>query len=220
MRQLTKEEVSSYIESSLGASFLDLELTQEDLDVIIKQALDKVAPYYDGRRYVQTSGNIIDLSLHHPLVVTRVFKTNNENLLSVQEYAFGGQGIYLFNASSMDRLKSYLAYKMLYTELQYQVDANFRYIEPNLYLDGYDGDVLIEMIVRPTDITDIDSDCMYFSWVKDYCLALAKGIVGRVRSKYTVQGSPYTLDGPTLLAESAQEKATLESQLTGDIFVL
>lgn len=220
MHQLTELEVESYIESSLGGTFLELELTKEDLKNIIKQALDKVAPYYDGRRYVQASGSVIDLTNYHPLVVTKVFKTENNSILSVQEYAFGGQGIYLFDASSMDRLLSYTAYKMLYNEIQYQKDANFRYIEPNLYIDGYNGDVLIEMIVRPTDITDIDDDCMYYSWVKDYCLALAKGIVGRVRSKYTVQGSPYTLDGTQLLAEYSQEKATLESQLTGDIFVL
>ena len=53
-----------------------------------------------------------------------------------------------------------------------------------------------------------------------YTLALTKELVGRVRSKFSVEGSPYTLDGNTLLQEAAAEKTNLENQLIGEIYIL
>ena len=58
------------------------------------------------------------------------------------------------------------------------------------------------------------------SWLKEYVLALCKELLGRVRGKFNVEGSPYSLDSAQLLSEAQQEKADLEQQLIGDIFVL
>ena len=140
--------------------------------------------------------------------------------MTVQEYAFGGTGVVLFDTSFLQRFVSYTAYKMLWNELQYQKGMNYKLIGETLYLDGYYESVLIDMLVRPTVVSDVEDTSMYCSWVKEYVLALTKEMIGRVRSKFSVESSPYQLDGATLLQEAANEKANLEAQLQGEIFVV
>lgn len=212
--------MKEYITKSMGGSFVDVELEDADINVIIKQTLDKIAPYYSGRRYVQASGSCIDLSEHNPIAITNVFECEAAALISVEDYAFGGQNLVIYSADFRDRYTSYTAYKMLYNQFRDLKGADYRYIKPNLYIDGYNKEVLIEMIVRPSKLTDIENTSQWFVWVKEYALALAKEIVGRIRSKYTVEGSPYALDGQTLLSEAQAEKIKLESVLEGDIFVV
>ena len=110
--------------------------------------------------------------------------------------------------------------EMLYNELQYDKGMNYKFIYPTLYLDGYYEDIVIEMTVRPRLLSDIEDTSMYYTWVKEYVLALAKELLGRVRGKFNVEGSPYTMDSAQLLSEAQQEKANLESKLIGEIFVL
>ena len=126
----------------------------------------------------------------------------------------------IYSSRIMDRLELFTCYKMLYNELQYDNGINFRWIKPNLYLDGYNYEVIIEALVRPEALSDIDPASEYYAWVKDYALALAKEAVGRIRSKFTTEGSPYQLDGNTLLNEAIARKQELEANLIGSIFIL
>lgn len=217
---MTEADVRNYVKTQLGVTWVDVEAEDKDITTMIKMTLDKLAPYYEGVRYVQASGKVIDLSLHDPVAIRNVWNCENSDLLSAQEYAFGANGIYIYDSTFMDRLLSFQTYKVLQNELNYQKSINYKYIKPNLYLDDYNDTVLIEMTVRPKVVSDVEDDSMYCSWVKEYTLALTKELVGRVRSKFSVDGSPYTLDGNTLLQEAAAEKANLENQLIGEIYIL
>lgn len=124
-----------------------------------------------------------------------------------------GSYIYLFDSTAIDRFISYISYKTLYNELQYQKGMNYKFIYPNLYLDGYYSNVVIEMTVRPRLLTDVEDTSMYCVWVKEYVLALCKELLGRVRGKFNVEGSPYNLDSAQLLQEAQTEKENLENQL-------
>ena len=218
---MTNEELKEYIKAMLGDSYVDVELTDEDVLRIIKQTLDKVAPYYDGVRYILGHGPVTDLSDHRNIKeIVNVYNTKNVNLYSMQEYVFGGSDILIYSSKIMDRMELYNCYKMLYNELNNLKGINFRYIEPNLYTDGYSGDIIIEALVRPESLTDIERSSEYYAWAKDYALALAKELVGRTRSKFTVDGSPYQLDGDRLLQEATQMKQELEAKLIGSIFIL
>ena len=212
--------IKDYILTKLGHSYVDVELSDDDIKVIIQQTLDKIAPYYSGRRYVQASGSVIDLSEHNPIAITDVFECEAAALVSIEDFAFGGQNLVIYSADFRDRYTSYTAYKMLYNQFRDLKGADYRYIKPYLYVDGYNKDVLIEMIVRTTKITDIEDTSQWFTWVKEYSLAQAKEIVGRIRSKYTVDGSPYALDGNQLLQEAQAEIAKLEAEREGDIFIV
>lgn len=217
---MTETEVLNYVKTQLGESHIDVEIDKSKFHNIITMALDKLAPYYEGHRFVQASGKVIDLSNHHPLAIEKVYNISNEQTVSLQEYAFGGTGVVLYDTSFMNRIISYTAYKMLWNEIQFQKGMDYKLIGDTLYLDDYQTTVLIDMLVRPIVISDIESNSMYFPWIKEYILALTKEMLGRIRGKFTVDGSPYTLDSAQLLSEAQQEKANLESQLLGEIFVL
>ena len=217
---MTESDVKKYVKSQLGISWVEVEAENKDLNQMITMALDKLAPYYEGHRFIQASGEIIDLSNHHPLAIEKVYNTKNNQVMSMQEYAFGGTGVVLFDASFTQRLVSYQAYKMLWNELQYQKGMNYKLIGDTLYLDGYHESVLIDILVRPKVVSDVEETSMYCSWVKEYVLALTKEMLGRIRGKFVVDGSPYNLDSAQLLQEAAAEKANLEAQLIGEIFVV
>ncbi len=217
---MTEADVLKYVKTQLGVTWVDVEVEKKDIQQLITMALDKLAPYYEGKRFVQASGKVIDLSNHHPLAIEKVYNTSNNELMSVQEYAFGGTGVILFSTDMLQRILSYTSYKMLWDELKYQTGMNYKLIGDTLYLDDYNESVLIEMLVRPTVISDVEDTSMYYSWVKEYVLALTKEMLGRIRGKFSVDGSPYTLDSAQLLSEAAAEKSNLESQLMGEIFVL
>ena len=217
---MTESDVKKYVKTQLGISWVDVEAENKDIKTLITMALDKLAPYYEGHRFVQASGKVIDLSNHHPLAIEKVYSTKNNQIATIQEYAFGGTGVVLFDASLMDRVISYNAFKMLMNELNYQKGVNHKLIGDTLYLYGYDGSVLIDMLVRPKVVSDVEETSMYCSWVKEYVLALTKEMLGRIRGKFNVDGSPYSLDSAQLLSEAAAEKANLEAQLMGEIFVV
>lgn len=218
---LTDEQVINYVKSRLGESYVDVELSDEDIKMNIKQALDKIAPYYSGHRYILGNGSSINLKDHPEIKgIIKVYNTKDTNIYTLQDYVFGGNGIMIYSAQIMDRLMTYTCYQMLYNELQYLKSISYKYVKPILYLDGYNEEVIIEALVAPTTVTDIEPNSKYIAWVKDYTLALSKETLGRIRSKYSVSDSPYQLDGAALLSEAAQEKTELESKIKGSIFIL
>lgn len=217
---MTESDVIRYVKTQLGVSWVDVEAEKKDIKEMINMALDKLTPYYEGHRFVQASGKVIDLSIHHPLAIEKVYNTKEQQLMTLSDYAFGGTGVVLFDVNFMDRLVTYQSYKMLYNEIQYQKGMNYKLIGETLYLDGFYDSVLIDMLVRPIVISDVEDTSMYCSWVKEYVLALTKEMIGRIRGKFNVQGSPYVLDSAQLLQEAASEKANLEAQLIGEIFVV
>ena len=219
-------DVRNYIKSMLGANGndegkgLNIELHEDDYRNVISQTLAKLAPYYNGKRYFIADTDVVDLSEVNLVAVTNVFNVSNSVLLNAQDFAFGGQNIIIYNADFRERYISYTAYMMLYKEYDYLRSQSWRLVGNTLYIHGFQKATLVEILVRPTVVSDIEQGSQYCSWVMDYALALAKEVVGRKRSKYIVEGSPYQLDGDKLLAESQSEKANLEAQLIGDIFVI
>ena len=95
---MPNEELKNYVKTMLGEDYVEVELTDEALNVIIKQALDKIAPFYDGRRYILGEGKVIDLSDHSSAIkeILHVYNTTNSNIYSLQEYVFGGNGIMIY----------------------------------------------------------------------------------------------------------------------------
>ena len=97
---MTNDELRNYIRTMLGDSFVDVEITDEDIYTIVRQALSKVAPYYDGRRFILGHGPVVDLSSHTNIKeIINVYNTSNVNIYSMQEYVFGGSDILIYSAT-------------------------------------------------------------------------------------------------------------------------
>lgn len=218
---MQSDELKKHIETMLGGTgdkHVNIELSTEDFLEIEKSTLAQIAPYYSGRRYVVADGSPVDLSHHEPTAITNVYDTSDSILLSAEDFAFGGQNVIIYNSDFTQRYASYTAYKMLYNEYRYQKAQDWKMIGNTLYIHGFNRQTLIEMMVNPRTISDVEKNSEWYPWVLDYSLALAKEVVGRKRSKYIVEGSPYQLDGDKLIQEGLAEQEALKSKLTGDIF--
>lgn len=220
---LSSDEVKKYIESMLGGTGdvkVNIELYTEDFQEIEKATCAQVAPYYSGRRYVVADSSPVDLSNHHPSAIINVYNTNDDILMSAEDFAFGGQNMIIYNSDFTQRYASYTAYKMLYNEYKYEKAQDWKLVGNQLYIHGFNNQVLIEMLISPQCFSDIEKNSEFYPWVLDFALAKAKEVVGRKRSKYVVEGSPYVLDGDRLIQEGIQEQQDLKSKLTGDIFII
>lgn len=220
---MSSDEVKKHIETMLGGTGTNkvkIELASEDFQQIEKSTLAEIAPYYSGRRYVIADKDVVDLSSHNPVAIVNVYDTSDTILLSAEDFAFGGQNIIIYDSNFVQRYASYTAYKMLYNEYRYQKAQDWKMVGNTLYIHGFNKQTLIEMIVNPTTLSDVEKNSEFYPWVLEYALALAKEVVGRKRSKYIVEGSPYQLDGDRLLAEGLAEQEALKARLTGDIFVI
>lgn len=89
------------------------------------------------------------------------------------------------------------------------------------YLQLYPPPTYVEEVI--IEYRALDSNTIhpaYRSWAQRYALAIAKGILGRVRSKYKTMPSPgggAILDGEALLLESKEEVKELEIELVDEI---
>ena len=103
---MTEADIRKYVKTQLGISWVDVEAENKDINELISMALDKLAPYYEGHRFIQATGNIIDLSNHKPLAIEKVYNIKDNQIATLQEYAFGGTGVVLFDKLSPSQSKS------------------------------------------------------------------------------------------------------------------
>ena len=82
-----------------------------------------------------------------------------------------------------------------------------------LFLDNYYSYITLEWIPKSIKFEEVE-EYEWIEWISNYATALTKEAIGRVRSKYKVEGSPFELDGEALLDEAKDEKASLSEYLT------
>ena len=152
---MSNDELKLYIKSMLGESYVDIELTDEDINHIVKQTLDKVAPYYDGRRFILGQGKVINLSEHPGIKeVVNVYDTRHTNIMTLQDYVFGGSGIMIYSANLIDKLQTYTCYQMLYNEFNSKLSE---YLEVKTGVFG--ADMLVHILNDGPVTISIDSKC-------------------------------------------------------------
>lgn len=214
---LTKDSISKYITTMLGGSTVNVELDEDDLDQVIQQALDKMRAYYYGVRYIQVNGvNPIDLSSHNIIDIVGIYETGSNGITQLQSQMFLNPGVFAYNSDFKDNYIAYLEYAKLASSYQNVNNLTWKYdsLTGLLYLSKQQECVL-KCRVKVMTPSDIEEDSRWYAWVKDYSLALAKVLVGRKRSKYTLSNGQYQLDGDQLIQEGNADIARLEEGMAG-----
>lgn len=211
-------EAKRFIKTMLGNSNMEIELQDADYEVIERQTMNVIAPYYEGTKYIYGSGDVIDLS-NYPEVISvhQIFDTRKQDDEFIQALYFGQPGVYIWDSSTMNNYLQYVSLQYLFNNFRTMKSKNWKYIKPFVYVHGYTGDVILECFVRPTKFSDIDPESDKYALAQQYALALAKEIVGRTRSRFTIAGSPYQLDGQALIQEAQQEKADVIARIIPEI---
>lgn len=213
-------EAKRFIKTMLGNSNMEIELQDADYEVIERQTMNVIAPYYEGTKYIYGSGDVIDLS-NYPEVISvhQIFDTTKQDDEFIQALYFGQPGVYIWDSNTMNNYLQYVSLQYLFNNFTTMKSKTWKYIRPYVYIHGFTGNVILECFVRPSKFSDIDPESDKYALAQQYALALAKEIVGRTRSRFTIAGSPYQLDGAALIQEAQQEKADVIARIIPEIRV-
>jgi len=199
------------IKQRLGSPPLKLSTPDETIDNILSQAIERVLPYLRDAEYLSAQGSTIDLTTHKPLAILNVY--TSKGILpatafgSIDEFAL----INYASFAGMRETISQISIRNLFrSELEVLVPRDYKLIDDVLYLSGYLGQVVIEMIT-PKSAEKMPEQ--YKNWIFDYSLALVKQVEGEIRSKFRVEGSPIELNGQELKQQGLQEAEQLLAKL-------
>jgi len=224
-----EKSVKDFILGRLGAPVIDVELTPFQLESSIEEAITTLeyhapnmmtqyavfetsaginlyelpAEIMNGLNDVWNSRNFFDLgaspgSLEYDFAIMFFTNTGLFNNYNVSEYLLMQQ--YLKQIS-----------KVLGQGFNWQV-VNGRFLQIWPTPSDNEG-VILEF--RALDAATLHP--AYKNWVQRFALGIAKGILGRTRSKYAVLPGPSggsKLDGEILLGESKEEREKLMTELT------
>lgn len=238
LRPSILEDITDYVLTMLGAPVVRVELDQQQLNVCVNQAVRRFVEWCPAEYYEYYTFKTVSGQSYYPMpdavrMVRQVsyrtqprsnfFAADLQGSIPIEYFAPGGerQG---FMAGLVDpiqpfwgRMGEWFLYKQYEETFNRLSSANGGW---EFHRNGRD------IILYPAPYGENDVVVQYLSSDKDwdyahqfmqeYSLALAKIMLGRVRSKYSTLPSPgggATLDGPSLLEEGNQEKSKLEEDL-------
>lgn len=244
-REKAREEISDYVLLMLGAPVVRLELDIQQVTLAVDQALSKFEQFAP-RKYFQyyyfttspESGRYkmpCDVGIIRNVIFQGVGTCGKNQVdylgdgsvipwvggmfpgMTYWGAGFGGSGAFgPWGYPSYGSLSEWNIFKG-YQELFQRMTSSEPSWEfgPDNTLQLYPVPrtsigVGVEYLQRKKDWNSVDM------WIKEYALALAKQMLGRIRSKFDRFVTPsggVALDGPTLLSEGKEEKTALEEQL-------
>lgn len=202
----------------LGQGRVSIEIAEDGLiERVIQSAFREIQRYINVTKYATLKySRCIDLSECGVLAVTEVMRTKSTTqsydlpdaiYLSLTSYSGG--------ANSMSDYRSYIRTRQIKNTVN--PDLNFRFDETTSKL------YVTAQIPEPTSITiayipKLDSvEQITTPYWQDMlirlALALAKQTLGRIRGKYTLNDSTFSLDSETLLSEASAELTEIRTTL-------
>ena len=239
MPLISRKEIKEYILTSLGAPIVNVELANEQLKIAIDQAVNEyvsIGAFEKG--YLQLpvdnqSSNVFDLPEEVGTVSNVIFNIpfetaagSTQDIFSFAVYAspFGPNYTnFVHAAGNLGVFFEYLQNRnrVIGNDITFKVVNNQLYVWP---IPRNAPSILIEYSKNSYGLENKDevistSNQWGTTWIRNYALAMSKGILGKVRGKFSqVSGGPgsesQTLNSAELVAESKEEKEALKLQLT------
>ena len=211
---MTLAEYVEEINFSLGGSVVDVEI-EKDLDKCVNKAFREVKRYITTPAYmtvpfgVSTNGvgATIDLSDKNVYSVVNVMRPNSYNSLSMNTLdVFGLNQTYsaVTNVNAyIDRMLRLQAINTISTDLDFIWDAHNKKLSVTMN-PPFTNMITIQYIPDYKDVEEI-TEIFWQDIILKLATAYAKQVIGRIRGKYTLNSSQYSLDGEQLLSEANME---------------
>lgn len=209
---MTLAEYTEEIAFQLGGTVLDLEIAN-DLPRCVQRAFREVKRYVTTPAYItipwnsNNGGNTVNLKDKNIYSVINVMRPDSYNSLSVNSLdVFGLAQSYsaVTNLDAyMNRMLRLQQMNTISTDLDFVWDAHRK--ELSIMMNPpYTNQVTIVYIPDYQSVEEI-TEVYWVDIILKLATAYAKQVLGRIRSKYTLNSSQYSLDGETLLAEAKEE---------------
>jgi hypothetical protein len=227
-----EETVRDYILGNLGYPVVRVELTDFQLKTSIDEAItyiDYHAPFWATQMAAfSCSGGINQYILPQHIANNLNYVVYKKTLLSIQNQA---------GTLEFDFFIKYFQDNFLFSDFDipgwYMTQMHLESVRKILSQEGswdlINGNVL-QLAPTPVQGEDVivvyrglNTGTMhpfYKKWIKKYALAVAKGILGEIRGKFSSLPSPgggASLNGAALLQASEKEKEMLQEQLLSEI---
>ena len=221
---MTLAEYTEEIAFQLGGSILDLEIAN-DLPRCVNRAFREVKRYITTPAYMtlpwnsNNGGNKINLKDKKVYSIINVLRPNSYNSLSVNSLdVFGLAQPYsaVTNLDAyMNRMLRLQQMNSISTDLDFVWDAHTKdlYVTMN---PPYTNQITIAYVPDYQSEEEI-TEVYWVDIILKLATAYAKQVLGRVRSKYTLNSAQYNLDGETLLAEAKEEIAEIITYLRTNV---
>lgn len=210
---MNRAEWVDEIKTMLGYPIVDIEITDDMIEKQITKAIKKVIPYLNSVEIFETSTKVTKFTDKLVYAVVRVSSTQQSSYVTgLDSSLYGSYFIYTNNSENLNRnLVSNQIYNYYANEISETVDAvGFRLIGDTLYIDGGQAPYTVEAITEQS-VRNMPEN--YLTWCFEYSLALVKIILGTIRSKVKITGSPVELDGADMKSEGTTKITDLEAKL-------
>lgn len=239
-RERIRSKIADYVLLMLGSPVIDIELDQQQLTLAVDEALrifEEWAPasYFEYFHFQTTAGQSIyklpcDIGLIREVNIDTNFCNGASELGGsmplgwIGDTGYGAGGL-AWGAWGYNRHQPYWGYGGEWVMFKQYEDmferlsgrnGGWEFNEDNYTIKIYPtpqiggGHVTVHYLQKKKDWNEVHQ------FMNEYALALAKIMVGRIRSKYSTIVSPgegVTLDGATILEEGKSEKIQLEKDL-------
>lgn len=221
----SREGIKLWIKRKLGYPVVNIELTDDQLEDSIDEALDEVAPWVVQPEYITVPfSNRVDLKEYSVAYVINVFSAESR---TNQSGVVNGGVVDIFSANQNFGSASYR--DALYVNLEQAIlertrstmkgDISFKWIKPNLYVDmGSEISSSITIEYSPTikDVKDL-TDELYFNFIKKFALCFARETLSDIRGKFRTSNSVVELDAEEQSSKSSAELERLREELKSTV---
>lgn len=221
---MTLAEYTEEISFQLGGSTLDLEIAN-DLPRCVNRAFREVKRYITTPAYMtlpwnsNNGGNKINLKDKNVYSIINVMRPDSYNSLSVNSLdVFGLAQSYsaVTNLDAyMNRMLRLQQMNTISTDLDFVWDAHTKdlYVTMN---PPYTNQITIAYVPDYQSVEEI-TEVYWVDIILKLATAYAKQVLGRIRSKYTLNSAQYSLDGETLLNEAKEELNEVITHLRSNV---
>ena len=223
---MTLAEYTDEVLFSLGGTVLDIEI-EKDIPRCVNKAFREVKQYVTTPAYMtipfaaqsQGIGGTIDLKDKNVYSVINVMRPDTYNSLSMNIVDVFGLN-YIYSAvTNMDayaqRMLRLQQMNTISTDLDFVWDAHRKQLSVTMN-PPYTNMITIQYIPDYKDVEEI-TEVFWVDIILKLATAYAKQVLGRIRSKYTLNSSQYALDGETLLAEAKEEITEITTFLRDNV---
>lgn len=226
----TMKMYTDYVMKNLGNQILKIELSEEQVEEVVDMALGELTHYMNDTKSITVPyASVIDTS-KWPLkvsVVNYVMRGQSAiNYLPMDQLSTA----YIYGVTSgtnisLDSIASVMMAQQNINALSTDLDFRFEKDEQKLYVTCNavkPTSITVDYMPEYSNVDDI-KEPYWQNYLKRFSLAMTKVILGRIRSKYSLNSSQYTLDGDTMLSEGNSELAEIRTTLqnnTDSLFII
>jgi hypothetical protein len=223
---MTLAEYTDEIIFSLGGTVLNLEI-EKDIPRCVNRAFREVKQYVTTPAYMTVPfgasangiGCTVDLKDKGVYSVVNVMRPDTYNSLSMNTLdVFGLNAVYnaMTNAESYgNRMLLLQQLNTISTDLDFVWDAHTKQLSVTMN-PPYVNAITIQYIPDYKDVEEI-TEVFWQDIILKLATAYAKQVLGRIRSKYTLNSAQYNLDGETLLNEANTEIQEIQTFLRTNV---